>query len=115
MNKQLFKAVENAVTSSIVENLSGYNNPLSKMILSVIDDNKEDLYNLINKEFKELINNTQFKKSLSEALNLKLAKSLINRMGGELESRVNELKSNPNTRAEITLAINNVIKKQGAK
>ena len=42
---------------------------------------------------------------MKDALNNKLAKVIVARMGGELEKQVNALKANPLTRAKITLAI----------
>ena len=58
---------------------------------------------------KPASNFDQFRDALKDALNAKLAKTLISRMGGELEKQVNELKANPATRAKITLAINELI------
>jgi len=109
VEKQILEEVNKAIGASIVDSLTGYNKPLSNLCSKVISDNEVELYKLINDEFSILMNGKGFKTSLRESLNQKLAKTLINKMGGELESRVNELKQNPETRAKITLAISKII------
>lgn len=46
-------------------------------------------------------------------MNHSLAKTLVQRFGGEIEKQVNVFKSDPTTRARITLAIEDIVK-QGA-
>ena len=112
IEKEIVKSAKEAINKSIVDSLVGYNKPLSTLCSQVIQDNSTDLYKLINDEFSELLNGKGFKQSLREALNKKLASTLINKMGGELEKRVNDLKQNPETRAKITLAISAIIDQQ---
>jgi hypothetical protein len=109
MEKKILAQIEKAIGQSITQELVGYGKPLSKLTQKVIESNSDDLFNLINDEFSELLNGDGFKEALREALHQKLAKTLIARMGGELEKQVNELKQNPQTRAKITLAISQAI------
>ncbi len=110
MEKEILKSVKKAMSSAIVGELVGYNKPLSKLTEKVVSDNQDELYGLINDEFVGLIKDPEFKEDLGKALRSKLAKSLISRMGGELERRVNEMKADPSTRARITLAIDDCLK-----
>jgi len=110
MEKEILHLAENAVKQSIIKSLTeGYGNPLSKLVGQVIDNHSQELTNIIDEEFSSMITSKEFKRGLKTALNEKLAKVLISRMGGELEKQVNELKQNPVTRAKITTAINKVI------
>jgi len=109
MEKQILTQVEKAISESITKELVGYNKPLSKLTERVIEENSSELFSLINDEFANLLNGKGFKEALQEALHQKLAKTLIARMGGDLEKKVNELKQNPETRAKITLAISRII------
>lgn len=109
MEKQILAQVEKAMGEAITKELVGYNKPLSKLTERVIEANSNDLFSLINDEFANLLNGDGFKDALREALHQKLAKTLIARMGGELEKQVNELKQNPQTRAKITLAISQIV------
>lgn len=109
MEQQILNAARKAVYEGIIDSLVGYNKPLSKLCAVVVEDNSDALYELINTEFQSLLNGEGFKETLRYALNKKLSSVLINRMGGELERRVDELKRNPETRAKITLAISKII------
>ncbi len=75
----------------------------------VLEKHESEFVSLIDCEVVEMLNAKTFKDSLSEALNLKLAKVLVSKLGGELEKRINELKANPETRAKITIAISKVV------
>lgn len=109
MEKEILKTAKLAITEAIVKELTGYNKPLSKLTERVIEDNSASLYSLINDEFAGLLKSENFKEALKEALNAKLARTLISRMGGELEQQVNTLKANPATRAKIMVTINDLI------
>ena len=109
MEDQILKQVNKAIGESIVKELVGYNKPLSLLTERVIEANSDTLYNLINDEFSSLLAADGFRDALKESLHKKLAKVLISRMGGAVERTVNELKSNPQARAKVTLAIDKVI------
>lgn len=110
MEQRILEQINNAIGKAIIEELVGYDKPLSKLTGQVIEDHENEIYNIIDKEVSTLINSRTFKEELKTALNSKLAKILINRLGGELEKQVNSLKQNPATRAKITLALDNLIK-----
>jgi len=109
MEKQILAQVNAAIGKAIVDELVGYNKPLSKLTAQVISDNEDALYRVINDEVVALLDSDTFKVELKAALNKKLAKVLISRFGGELEKRVNKLQADPTTRAKLTLAIDKVV------
>lgn len=109
MEAKILKQIETALQESITKELVGYNRPLSLLTQKVVAANEPKLYELINKEFSTLINSEDFKEQLKIALNTKLAKTIVSRMGGELEKRVNELKNDPTLKARLTIAINDVL------
>jgi len=109
LENDIINTARGAISESIVKELTGYNKPLNSLVSAVISDNKTDLYRLINDEFSGLLNSSVFKDELKLALNKKLASVLVSRMGGDLEKKVNELKSNPETRAKVTLALSKMI------
>jgi hypothetical protein len=65
---------------------------------------------LLVEGIKSALSDESFRDQIKAALRTKLAKVLIERFGGELEKQVNTLKSDPATRARITLAIEEIIK-----
>ena len=106
---KLLNDVKLAIDKSITDVLSGYNSPLSSMIKEVIETHKQGIKDIIDSNITNLIESTEFNLAIKSELNSKLAKVLVSRFGGELESQVNKLKADPTTRAKITLAINSVI------
>lgn len=109
MNKQILDQINKSIDESIKAELIGYNKPLSNTVNDVINAHRQEVFDLIDGEFSELITSDDFRSHLKAALNKKLATILVSRMGGELEKQVNQLKQNPETRAKITLAISKVI------
>lgn len=109
MEDKILQQVNQAIGKAIETELVGYGKPLSKLTEKVINAHESQLYNLINNEVEQLLTTESFRGALKDALNEKLAKVLIARMGGEMEKQVNELKGNPATRAKITLAINRIL------
>lgn len=105
LDQRILSQVNKALGGAITNELTGYGKPLSKIVERVIGAHDDEIYNLVNDEFVTFLAADDFRVTLKEALNAKLARVLISRMGGELEKRVNELKSNPQTRALITLAV----------
>ena len=109
MEKAILEQVGKALNECMVKELVGYNKPLSQLTERVIKANEDKLFALISTEFDQLLDSSIFKKSLKQALNDKLAKVLVSRMGGELEKQVNALKADPRTRAKITMAIDDLL------
>ena len=106
----ILQAAKNGLSEAFNKELVGYNKPLSVLTQKVIAKHEGEIFSLIDNEVINLIGGGEFKWALKDELNRKLARTLIERMGGELESRVNELKQNPETRAKITLAISQIIR-----
>ena len=98
MEKEVLKVVKKSISEAIITSLTKYDSPLKKITDNVINDNADELYSLINDEFSSMLYSGDFKESLTNALHTKLAQVLISRMGGDLEKKVNELKSNPATK-----------------
>lgn len=109
MEAKILNQIGMAVQEAVAKELVGYNKPLSLLTQKVVADNESKLYELINKEFSTLINSEDFKEQLKVALNTKLAKTIVARMGGELEKRINVLRNDPTLRARLTIAINDVL------
>ena len=109
LQQQILQSVNVAMGKAIESELTGYNKPLSLLTAKVIDSHQDELFNVIDCEVSQLIGGDNFRTVIKDQLNKKLAKILIDRMGGELEKQVNTLKQNPQTRARITLAISDII------
>lgn len=109
MKEDIIRIAEKAIVEAVGKELTGYNKPLTNYVNEVLENHKSDFMSLIDNEVSTMLKAPEFKVALSKALNEKLAKVLVSRLGGELEKQVNELKSNPETRAKITLAISRIM------
>lgn len=109
LESAILDQVKVAMADAVGKELVGYNKPLSTLCQKVISAHESELYALINSEVSALIGGDGFKSALKDALNDKLARVMVSRLGGELEKRVNDLKADATTRAKMTLAINNAI------
>lgn len=109
------KLVENAIRDAFREGLKekftrGYNTPLDKIITDGVAKHAPALQKLLEEGIASCMNDEKFREDIKAATRHSLAKLLIARFGGELEKQVNVLKSDPTTRARITLAIEEITK-----
>lgn len=112
------KLFENLIVDGIREGLKtvfqkSYGNPLETLVADAVKRKNQDLQNLVS-DAVEGLKEPAIRAEIVDGLRKKLAKLLIERFGGELEKQVNALKSDPTTRARITLAIETIIKESKA-
>lgn len=114
MNINADEVLENFLKDSLREavkaRFSGYNSPLDKLITEAIGRHSNSLTELLESSIEACILSEDFRANIADAVNKSLAKTLIQRFGGEVEKQVNILKSDPTTRARITLAIEQIVK-----
>lgn len=87
-----------------------YKNPLDTIIESAIARHSGAMTKLLDESIAASVNDQQFRDQIAQAVRHNIAKTLIARFGGEIEKQVNVLKSDPATRARITLAIEEIVK-----
>lgn len=108
---KLLKAAENAIYESIQKMLaSDYRGPVFEAVKQVCGKHQEKLEGIVENAYISVLDSKTFEESIKKAMNEKLARNLVSGLGGEIEKRVNELKSDPITRAKITLALTEIIK-----
>jgi hypothetical protein len=110
--------VENAVRDGLREGIkqkltSSYSNPLDRLIEQCIAANSTAFTTLLQESLSSAIGDPEFRSTLKASVRTVLAKTLVQRFGGELEKQVNVLKSDPATRARITVAIEDILKQPG--
>lgn len=111
------KLIENAIREGMCEGIKqrlsqGYSNPLDKIITEVLNTNSEAFRDLLQQGMDSCMSNVQFREEIKTSVRTTLARTLIQRFGGELEKQVNALKSDPTTRARITVAIEDIVKEK---
>lgn len=111
-DKLLERAVNDAFRAGIKKAFTGYNSPLDKLVAAAIDKQSSAFRALLEEAIGTCVLNDGFRQEIREAVHRHLAKTLIQRFGGEIEKQVNVLLSDPTTRARITLAIGEIVKTQ---
>ena len=114
LEKTLVNAIHDGIREGVKNKLaSGYgDNPLSKLIAETLTKHDAAFRSMLSDALASAIGDTEFRESIKTAVRHQLAKTLIARFGGELEKQVNVLKSDPTTRARITLAIEEIVKER---
>lgn len=115
MNIDVDKTLEHAFSDAIRDGVrkhlvEGYNSPLKELIEAAIKANAVDFRGLLEEAIASCVKDAEFRESIATAVRHSLAKTLVQRFGGEIEKQVNVLKSDPTTRARITLAIEEIVK-----
>jgi hypothetical protein len=111
------KKLEDAIATGIVEGVKSvlvrqYDNPLTKVFAAVLESHSGKFRLMIEKAVAECATNPEFVESIKSATRTALAKTLVQRIGGDIEKQVNALKSDPLMRARITLALEEIVKER---
>lgn len=106
----MFEAIRNGLQAAVKDKLTGYQSPLDKLLTDAVAKHAPEFRALLEEGIGSCLNDGVFRESIAAAVRSSLAKVLIQRFGGEMEKQVNILKSDPTTRARITLAIEEIVK-----
>jgi hypothetical protein len=113
--RQILEAVKEGLRKAVADKLGGYNSPLDKMLADIMVQHGDELRTLLVTGIQSAVSNEDFRNEIQDAIRKKLAKTFIERFGGEMEKQVNTLKSDPATRARITLAIEEIVKQKAMR
>lgn len=110
--KLLLNAIKDGLREGVKDRMtkSYGSNPFDAAINETLKAHDGAVRTLITEAMNSAIGDEAFRASMKEQIRSILAKTLVQRFGGELEQQVNKLKSDPATRARITLAIEEIVK-----
>lgn len=109
LQEELLRCVQSGIAKAVNDKLGGYNSPLDKILASTIEAQANDIKALLNASIAAALASDGFREQIASSVRKKLADLLVQRFGGELEKQVNAMKSDPSTRARITVAIDEII------
>ncbi len=107
-------AIQDGIREGIKNKLSnnGYGQgPFGSMIEETIKSHDDEFRSLLNGALSSAIGDPSFREEVVGQVRHKLASVLVSKFGGELEKQVNALRGDPATRARITLAIDEIVKR----
>lgn len=110
VEKQVLRAIEEGIRAGVKSKLDGYNSPLAKLIEDSLSKHSGTMRALLEDSIASCLTDPTFREDIATSVRHQLAKTLVQRFGGEMEKQVNVLKSDPTTRARITLAIEEIVK-----
>lgn len=109
LEQDILQTVQSSMQKAIQEALTGYGNPLSKLVTKVVDDNSVELKSVIAESFNETIKLDEFKKSIKDGFSHKIARTIINNNDGLFDKVGNQLKQDPIFKSKMALAIDKVV------
>jgi hypothetical protein len=105
----VLKSAGRAISESIVSNLTKYNSPLTPLVESVVDSNRDYLRETISSAFDASLKTEDFKEQIVAAFSHKVARTLISNNTGLFDKVSNELKQDATFKSKLTLAVANVV------
>jgi len=109
LEASIMHSVNDAVRKAITSSLSEYNSPLKTLTDAVIGEHKTELRAIIGACFEQTIRHDDFRASVLEAFNHKIARLVISNNDSLLDKVSNDLKSDAAFRAKLTLAVSGVV------
>lgn len=110
VEKLLTNSIQDGIREGIKSRLGGYNTPLDKLLADILKEQDAAFREMLGGAIESAIGDESFREEIRAQVRHKLATLLVARFGGELEKQVNSLKSDPTTRARITLALDEIMK-----
>lgn len=109
IDKTLIAAVHDGIREGLKTKLMGYKSPVDGIVTAALDRETPALRELLVSSISSAIGDPDFQEQVRKQVRVRLAKKLIERFGGEMERQINTLKSDPATRAKITVAIDDIV------
>lgn len=106
----LLETLKISVCKIIESGVSGYNSPIGGLVSAAVDRHKGELAAMIEGAIAGMIADPEFKATVIAEIREKAAKQLISKSAGDIEKRLNELRSDPVHRARIDLALAEFVK-----
>lgn len=105
----IWRSVNGAMQKAVLDALSAYDSPLKKLTNAVIGEHEKELRAIIGSCFEATIRHDDFRSSVMEAFNHKIARLVISNNDSLLDKVSNDLKSDATFRAKLTLAVSGVV------
>jgi predicted oxidoreductase (fatty acid repression mutant protein) len=109
LEQDILQVAQQAIGKAIGDTLSGYNSPLTKLVLSVVDDHSVELRAIIADSFSKVIGTEDFKQSIINAFSHKVARTIISNNDGLFDKVSNELKQDAIFKSKMALAVSQVV------
>jgi hypothetical protein len=109
LETEVIKSLNSAVQIAFTSALAGYNSPLQKYVINVVEKYQESIEATFDVVLSEAIQTAEFKERVREVLLHKVAKTMISGIDGSVDKTVNQMKQDAIFRSRLTLAVNGLV------
>lgn len=109
LEKQISSQIKKSLGQIIVTNLSGHNSPMNELIKDVFQSERENVSLIMKSVLSEVISSPEFKATIKDEFNRKVAKFLVGSMEGQVKRAVDVLKQDPTFKSRMILAVQNIV------
>ena len=107
--QQVLDALKKGISEVIVSKLGGYNSPIDTVIKDVFESEKQAVTNILKKVFQEVIGSNEFKATIKEEFQRKVAKNLVGMLEGQVAKAADALKQDQTMKSRMILAIEKIV------
>lgn len=107
--KEILKVSKKAVQKALLDSLTGYSSPLNNYAKEIVQEHSEDFKGIMREGLNKTFSSPKFKDLILEEFQRKVAKSLVGKLEGAVEKAANSLRQDPRLKAEMILAIENIV------
>jgi hypothetical protein len=107
--QQVLDSLKTGISEVIVTKLGGYNSPLDGVIKDVFETEGQAVTDLLKSVFREVIGSDEFKVTIKQEFQRKVAKNLVGMMEGQVTKAANALRQDPTMRSRMILAIEKIV------
>lgn len=109
LEQQVLDSIKEGLAEIIKTKLGGYKSPLDDVISKVFESEQAPLIAVLREVFQEVIGTQEFKQTIKEEFQRKVAKNLVGMLEGQVSKASNALKQDPTMKSRMILAIENII------
>ena len=109
LETECLNAVHASVSKAFTDALGGYNSPLQKYALNVVQKYQSSIEGVFDEVVKEAIKTDSFRERVREVLLHKIAKTMISGIDGSVDKTINQMKQDAIFRSRLTLCVNNLV------
>ena len=99
-----------SLAKAIPDALSGYQSPMKEIVNRVVNNHDSKIYELFSRNLEKALEDKGFEEIIFEEFQRKIAKNLVGKLEGEVEKSVDKYRQNPELKAKMIMAIQNMIK-----
>ena len=102
------KIVIEAVREQVADKMN-YNRVLLTMVDKSMENNSEEIQAILHDTLKSVVANPNFKKTIKEEFERKVAKTLVGHLEGAVAKAADVYRSNPTLKSKMILAIEKLV------